>query len=329
MLKTENPNKKYRDYKNFKQYVGATSFLSHMDYLRHDVAPDLIRFINAKLGKKNSSYYTFLKKIGEPVPPITDVGLITINQISELLPLVRFEEFQVLKSLVSQESIERNDLILECHNNFNLFREDHLDHALMHLESIGLIEVTTHEINRQFNLESPEFLNYISDLLEYGLERYKREFGGFKEDFKIYSTYTKKQVSMMSMQDKIYTYIKGTKIEKDGTVYIYVNLKKADSTADHLKYNDYFYDPKTFIWESETNTTLQRHRGLLDAKKVRLFVRKAESEDGITLPFTYLGTGRLTDPEQTQNPQKTLTFKLMLDIPLPDLYQFEFMRKSQ
>ena len=249
-IESENFNlRKYleADYKNFKHYIKSPSYPSHMDYLKHDVAPDLVRFINAKIGTKNSSYYTFLKRLGEPVPAITDSGLKVLNQISELLPLVRFEEFLILKLLMQKAAINMTDLIQESHDQFEMVREDHIDNALMHLESLGLIKNQKPDINRHFDLESPEFMDHVFDLIDYGLDRYQRDFENFSGDFKPYMVYTKKQVSMMSLQDKIYTYIKGTKIERDGTVYIYVNLTKDDSTAEHLKYNDYFYDAKTFI----------------------------------------------------------------------------------
>ena len=42
------------------------SYPLHVDYINSDIAPDLIRFMKSKInGKKNKSYYSFLKNINE------------------------------------------------------------------------------------------------------------------------------------------------------------------------------------------------------------------------------------------------------------------------
>lgn len=43
----------------------------HMDYLNNDCAPDILRFMSVKTqGKKNCSYYNFLRGIGEENLPL-------------------------------------------------------------------------------------------------------------------------------------------------------------------------------------------------------------------------------------------------------------------
>ena len=60
-----------QDYFNFEKYIGAEFYPRHVDYINNDCAPDLIRFMSVKTqGRKNCSYYNFLKGIGEENLPI-------------------------------------------------------------------------------------------------------------------------------------------------------------------------------------------------------------------------------------------------------------------
>ena len=55
-----------QDYLNFKKYISAAHYPSHVDYLNNDFAPDLIKFMQSKInGAKCRSYLGFLQAIGE------------------------------------------------------------------------------------------------------------------------------------------------------------------------------------------------------------------------------------------------------------------------
>lgn len=59
-----------QDYFNFKKYIGSEFYPRHVDYINNDCAPDLIRFMSIKTrGKKNCSYYNFLRGIGVQFAP--------------------------------------------------------------------------------------------------------------------------------------------------------------------------------------------------------------------------------------------------------------------
>jgi hypothetical protein len=131
---------------------------------------------------------------------------------------------------------------------------------------------------------------------------------------------------MAILENKVYVYQKGTMIKEDGTVYIFANLKKDRNQAEHLKYNDVFIDEKTFGWESETNTTLEKDKGLTTSNVAHLFIRKEKTEDGMTLPFTYIGTGQLKEPRESNNPKKSLHFNIELDQSLPKDLIFDFIK---
>ena len=110
-----------------------------------------------------------------------------------------------------------------------------------------------------------EFKAHVLDILDYGLTRYMDEYGRFEGIFKEYANYSYEQF-MISICEKTYRYYKGTKIEKDGTVYILANLKKDIRTLEHLQYRDRFISNNVFQWESETNTTIEKNRGLIKSK---------------------------------------------------------------
>ncbi|MCF0117821.1 MAG: DEAD/DEAH box helicase family protein, partial [Bacilli bacterium] len=94
-----------KDYENFKQYLKMRHYPSHMDYLNSDLAPDLLKFMKAKINnKKNMSYYSFLKKIGESdLPLFNNEEEQLINNISDLLPLTRVDEYIIIEHLLEGE----------------------------------------------------------------------------------------------------------------------------------------------------------------------------------------------------------------------------------
>ena len=91
-----------QDYENFKKYISAASYPRHVDYLNNDFAPDLIKFMQSKIsGRKNASYYGFLKAIGEEDLPVFDNRQEAfIKYVSEMLPIVRPYEYLIIQKLI-------------------------------------------------------------------------------------------------------------------------------------------------------------------------------------------------------------------------------------
>ena len=65
-----------------------------MDFLNHDFAPDLMRFCKSRINGKNISYYRFLQKIDETIPSFDESQISFINYLSDMLPIIRYEEFR-------------------------------------------------------------------------------------------------------------------------------------------------------------------------------------------------------------------------------------------
>lgn len=311
------------DYFSFKKYLAEKRYPSHMDYLNSDCAPDLLRFMKAKMkGKKNCSYYSFLRNIGEDVPLFNESEIRLLEVISDLLPLTRREEYLIIKQVLDNQI--DFDLLAKEYKRVNPYS---LKTAVDNLISRKVITNSTpYKLNYEKG-KGTAFEDFLNDLLEYGLERYENEFGDFEGPFKMYGNYQKDKI-MMEIDGKQYSYMQGTKYDtKNKITYVFVGLEKDKVAKGNFDYKDKFLSPSIFQWESVNNTTKDNAEGkkLLATRIVHLFVRKVDDEDGIVLPFTYFGTGKFTNCRDSKNDNKpTLMFDIELDHEVDEEYRFDF-----
>ena len=320
-----------QDYNNFKIFLNKeNSYPTHLDYLNNDSAPDLIRFMKCKISnKKNFSYYSFLLKIGEKnIPIFNDDEIKFLDTLSDYLPLVRPDEYLIVKEVI-------NDGLLNLDKLDGLYRnvtKDTLKNAVHYLNSDKIL----FDNKLVLNSFSVGFLEFLNDLLNYGLSRYDQEFGDYEGIFKPYRNYYKEQI-MKNLLENSSNFMKGTKFDTyNKYTYIFVGLKKDKDKTERMNYKDKFLSSNIFQWESENNTTFTNSTGkkILDTKKVFIFVRKMDEEDGITLPFTYIGTGVFSNIRESYviskdsngNDKKvsTLLMDVKLDEEVPLEYRFEF-----
>lgn len=311
------------DYFSFKKYLAEKRYPSHMDYLNSDCAPDLLRFLKAKMkGKKNCSYYNFLRNIGEDVPLFNESEIRLLEVISDLLPLTRREEYLIIKQVLDNEI--NFDLLAKEYKRVNPYSLKTAADNLISRKVI--INSNPYKLNCEKG-KGTAFEDFLVDLLEYGLERYENEFGDFEGPFKMYGNYQKDKI-MMEIDGKQYSYMQGTKYDtKNKITYVFVGLEKDKVAKGNFDYKDKFLSPSIFQWESVNKTTKDNAEGkkLLATKIVHLFVRKVDEEDGIVLPFTYFGTGKFTNCRDSQNDDKpTLMFDIELDHEVDEEYRFDF-----
>jgi hypothetical protein len=193
-------------------------------------------------------------------------------------------------------------------------------------------------INGKLNVAtiSKQLSEYLNDLIAYGLTRYSIEFGDFTTKFKLYGNYYKEQI-MMELLEESKMFMKGTKFDVENHItYCFVGLKKDKTKEERTNYQDKFISKSTFQWESENDTTFTNATGkkLLSTKIVHLFVRKVDDEDGITLPFTYFGTGKFVNPrpssveslekDGTKKKHDTILFDIELDEDVKKELFFDF-----
>ena len=308
-----------KDYKNFKAYINNGAYPTHMDFLNSDVSPDLIRIIKSTFGgSKNKSYYNFLKKIEEDtIPMFSEQEVNFINNMEDLLPLARLDEY-----LIIEQAIKENTIDLKRIEGINEHITDKtLENAYNNLKSLGIIDNSDIDLT---NLSEGDFKDYLLDTLNYGIVRYNREFGEYTGLFKLYRNYYKEQASRIMLKNGILQ--KGTYYEDD-IAYIFAGIKKGEE--GRLNYKDKFINNKIFQWESIANVSESEKEHLRNSKKVHLFIRKMESEDTVTLPYTYFGLGTFTNErdsftEEDGKKHSTLLYDIVLDDEVPEEYNIDF-----
>lgn len=311
-----------KDYENFKEYIKTETYPSHMDYLNNDVAPDLIRFLKSSINNsKNKSYYSFLKKVDEEtIPVFTKDQVDVLDSLEELLPLIRVDEYIILRQLLVDGAIDLSSLV-GTYPNVTL---QTLEHAESILKKKGIL---TDKVD--LSMVDGEYKEYLLDTIEYGLTRYEIEFGDFVGYYKLYSNYYSEQITMSICKEGVWQLGTYFNVIDEGDTFIFAGLKKDE--VGKLNYKDKFISPSEFQWESKNNVTVTNKEGqkLLATKRVFLFVRKMKAEDGVTLPYTFFGTGRLTNmresyTEEDGKQHPTLLFDIVLDHRVPEDYFLDF-----
>lgn len=315
-----------QDYLNFKKYISSAGYPQHVDYLNNDYAPDLIKFMQSKINNhKNSSYYGFLKAIDEEnIPAFDDRQEDFIKYVSDMLPVVRPYEYLILQRLVYGAGEASFTEIEDFVRTNTWFSKASFDHALFYMLKSGFFISEDGKMkfdNIKLDIELEE---YLCDLLSYGLGKFDVDFSHPDRDhiFFLWSKYRKEQVQQLLLNNPK-DIMKGTKIY-DGFVYAYVTVLKASSTKEDLKYADGYIDPNTFQWETEAHISDKNLTDLKNSKGILIFVRKVDNEDGIQLPFTYIGTGQMEYIEGSKKTNGAHLFRISMDNPAPEDIYFDF-----
>ena len=315
-----------QDYENFKKYIGAASYPNHVDYLNNDYAPDLIRFMQAKIGTKNHSYYGFLKAINEENLPAFDAQQESfVNYMSDMLPIVRPYEYLIVQKVVEcAGKVSFTDLEGYLKLNVASYSPEAMKHAITYMTQSGFFAAEADELILSDIQLGVELEEYLRDLIEYGLGQFEVEFGNtdHEEQFHLWGKYKKEQVQQLLLNNPK-DIMKGTKIIGD-TVYIYVTVIKEASIKATLKYADGYIDNNTFQWETVANITPAELDSIKNSHQTQVFVRKVGNEDGIQLPFTYIGSGTAEYIGVSKNDNNAHIFRLPMNVTAPDDIYFDF-----
>ena len=324
-----------QDYFNFRKYIGAETYPRHIDYINNDCAPDLLRFMSIKIqGRKCVSYYNFLHGILDGIdedarflPVFSERQIAFINYLSAMLPLVRKHEYEIFKCIIhgvtSLDHIERT-----LQNNIVGYSPDEFEHALKYMEANAFVSVNNEKCNLVDVPMDNDYLEYLNDLLTYGLTRYTIDYGE-EVGFKLWQSYRMDQVQLKFLKNPWHNQV-GTYYYGDSVV-IFASLKKDASVAERLNYKDKFLEPALFQWESMANVPASDLQKLIESKTTYLFIRKVSDENGIVMPFTYVGKGQLTNPRrqcsydvQKKKDVATYLFDIPMENELPDYLQYDF-----
>ena len=117
----------------------------------------------------------------------------------------------------------------------------------------------------------------------------------------------------------------------DDTVVIFASLKKDASIAERLNYKDKFIEPSIFQWESMANVSAADVEKQQNSEHAYLFIRKVSDENGIVLPFIYVGKGKMTNPRKQVKFDRakgkdvaTYLYDIVMENELPDYLQYDF-----
>ena len=316
-----------KDYVNFKKYISAARYPQHVDYLNNDFAPDLIKFMQSRIGgKKNASYYGFLKAIGEEELPCFDERQEAfIKYVSEMLPIVRPYEYLMIQALIFHAgSCDIEDVQRHVKTSMRSYDQASFDHALHYMMATDFFALTDGLLSLNGIKIGVEFDEYMRDLLEYGLGKYDVDFADAKPDevFHLWGKYRKEQVQQLLLNNPKDIML-GTKIY-DGVAYAYVTVIKASSTKEELKYVDGYIDSDTFQWETVANVSEKELNALKNSERMHIFVRKVDNEDGIQLPFTYIGSGKMEYVEGSKKPNGAHLFRIPMEATAPEDIFFDF-----
>ena len=315
-----------QDYENFKKYISASSYPRHVDYLNNDYAPDLIKFMQSKIdSRKNSSYYGFLNAIGEEnLPAFDDRQAAFVKYVSEMLPVVRPYEYLIIQKLVFSAGKEKlSEVRRHVQVNAKIFEQAAFDHALHYMLATDFFTLKDGELSLSNVSLDVEMDEYLRDLIDYGLGKYDVDFSKSdgKGRFLLWAKYRKEQVQQLLLNNPK-DIMKGTTYGE--IVYIYVTIVKGKSVKEELKYEDGYLDPDTFRWETEAHISDERLNELKNSKEAHFFVRKVNNEDGIQLPFTYIGAGKLEYIENSKKANGAHLFRSPMYQTAPEDLYFDF-----
>ena len=311
------------DYLNFKNYLNSPSYPKHMDYLNSDYAPNLLKFMKIKIkGRKTESYYNFLRGIEEDnLPLFSSEQVNVVNYLSSLLPLVRRHEYVIIQRLLGR-TLSKDEIHVALLEEIPDNRIEQTEHALRFLAENDVI-AESHGMMKLNCDDEPEFKEFVTDLLEYGITDFIARYRGENEDdFLMWQDYRQDQALLKILENPKHNQL-GT-YYKDGNMYVFAGLKKNRAEDDPLNYKDRFLSSDVFQWESIARISKSEEEKQKQAKQVFVFVRKVKEENGITLPFTYVGTGKLMNPRKGATTNGSILYDIHMNQGLPDYLMDDF-----
>ncbi len=317
-----------QDYLNFKKFINAEFPPKHMDFMNNDCAPDVMRFMQAKIGgRKTGCLYSFQKGIDEDnLPEFTEEQVQFIKYCSALLPLVRPHEYAVVRYLLKGPNTEE-DIKRTLKNQIDPCTNEEFEHTIRFMLKKCAIIKKDNLFSLNVEIDD-QFIEYMEDLIEYGVTQYEITYKD-ADKFVLWHNYRIDQVQRKLLKDPEHNQ-KGTYFYGEHA-FVFAGLKKDASTAERLLYKDKFLTANEFQWECENNISARDLQALRLCKYVHLFIRKVDEEHGVRLPFIYVGDGKFCNERKqikvdSKTGKENVTY--LYDIPmseeLPDYLQYDF-----
>ena len=186
-------------------------------------------------------------------------------------------------------------------------------------------------------LEDPHFYDIVSELIEFGISRYTKN---FKEryqdtDLVLYQKYTYEDACRLLRweRNEVPLNIGGYKFDKKTKTFpVFINYDKSEDISDTTKYEDHFVNSQCLIAISKSGRNINSDdvQNFLHADErgidVQLFVRK-NKDDKISKEFYYLGrmkaTGRAKEFTMPNTDKSAVEIEWMLETPVrEDIYEY-------
>lgn len=335
------------EYFEFKKLNQGRVPLLLMDYMKYDGAPDPVKFID-----REKSYLQFVAKVEKDDELkgllVNDAFEGTIKELSSKLPLKRIYEFVIMRYLLDHEEINveiaKRQILKMIHDvdddsilhAFETLNQNYYDSVqlknkpkLVHYRDGKLTKTAMYK----GLLENEDYLQFIEDIINYGIFRYEKE---FKADyygvphFKLYEQYQMVDAALLSNYRKIHSSFRGSGLLTNGNDYfLFIDLHKEEDIKESINYNDKFIDERYFQWQTPNSTSQNTERGqniIYNERRginLHLFVRKYREIDGKNEPFIYIGKGNTVHFEG----EKPITVQLKLENEIPSTLFTEFTKK--
>lgn len=324
------------EYDEFKDYLKG-KVPRPLDFIEYEDAPNFYKYVRLQ-----KSYLDFLDKVKDNLFSLNEEEKVVIREIERFLPIKRVYEFAIIRELVAKNyGLSKNRILGVVGKYIEISDVKHtldtIDHAMRYLNGDYYDSQDLKRCGKLFQvsgetIEKTELLNkvlknkdvkdYILEVLDYGLLKYKESFG--TEDYgfpflKLYENYFMKDVALICNYQMKHSSVRGTGLFANGNNYfLFVDLHKGADVKESIKYNDKILDRYNFQWESPNTTRVGSERGQNIVKNkerginLHIFVRKYKEVDGVVQPYIYIGKGDCVDYKD----EKPITTTLRLENPL-------------
>ena len=186
-------------------------------------------------------------------------------------------------------------------------------------------------------LKNPEFYAILSELIEFGISRYKRDYScSYADtDLVLYQKYTYEDVCRLLCWEKneVPLNIGGYKFDKKTKTFpVFINYDKSEDISDTTKYEDHFINSRLLAAISKSGRSVDSEdvQNFLYADErgieVQLFVRK-NKDDRISKEFYYLGrmhaTGKTREFVMPNTEKTAVEIEWVLETPVrEDIYEY-------
>lgn len=298
------------EYRDFKRVLKG-EIPRYFDFLNYDEAPNIFRFLKAGKG----TYAGFVKKCDDSILETDEEGFKILKEIEGMLPIRRIHEFILIKYLLNNESISIQQAKIEILKYIESTDENTIIYSMENLSKVYFSDKEKIKETILFDfkekslfktqkftdyLQNENFYNYISEVVEFGIIKYEKEFGTkdyTKSIFKLYSYYSQKEALILSKLKRSPSSCREGILSTNDGFLIFINLKKDEDIKDSINYKDKIIDNFHIQWETQNSTSTDSPVGkklinnINENIKLYIFVRKIKEIDKITQPFMYIGTG--------------------------------------